>query len=155
MPPPGITFDVTALRAGPFGNAIVFLLLGDEGGPDYSSSVTGTTITTTVGTTGGDTTIDWAAIAALFNADSGVNGLAVMDGASGDNTGPASLGGGGFLEDGSYGLGLGQFYTGAAAPPPPAPCTSVMSMVTLVGNPTPSYAGQATPETADPVISQL
>jgi hypothetical protein len=123
MPPtPPLGYRGPFLYApGIFGNLVSLPVVFLPAGPNYASSVAnGTTITLTIGTTAGLTNIDWASIAALFNADSAVNGIATMVGQVGDFSvlPQYSLGN---LPGGSAGMGAGQFYFAAAAPPPPAP----------------------------------
>jgi hypothetical protein len=133
-----------------FGNLLAVTVAYGEGGADLVVTVANDTgITLTLGTTGGVPNLSWDQVATAFNADP-AGALAVMVGETNSGIPQSSE-----IDDGgSAGLGLGQFYA-AGTVVPPAPCVSVMSMVTLLANPTPSYAGQATPETEAPVISQL
>jgi hypothetical protein len=115
MLPPGDVFAVTAVP-GIFGNLVTLALVDLPGGANYTSSVTGFAITLTIGTTGGDTNIDWASIAALFNADAAIIPLASMEGATGDFSGPSVLRTPLVLKRGGSGTGLGQYYTGSGSP---------------------------------------
>lgn len=119
--PGNVTF--TAIQPGVFGNLIVIRIVYLEGGADLAIAVTnGTTITLTIGTTSAIPSIpniSWDAMATIFNADSGASALATMTGPPDTPPGkPNSDDEGDPLNGGSAGLGLGQYFSADASPPP-------------------------------------
>lgn len=153
-----IQATVTA-NPGVFGDLIFIESIFDLGGADFTVSVVNDThIIMTIGTSPNPpnpdiTNIDWGSIAALFNADPTVAALCSMVGAVADFTVPITNSGP--LVGGSAGLGLGQFYEATDTPPPP-PCQGSQSMITLLlMRPPLTYAGNATPDSIDPIRSKL
>lgn len=116
--PIGVDARFTGFQ-GVYGNLVVIALVYAEGAPDLTIVVTnGTYITLNLGLTGGVQNLSWDAIATAFNADSTASKLAFSEGRSSDTSIPLHSAQGDPLKDGSQGLGLGQFYAAATAPPP-------------------------------------